>query len=218
MWSYLQRRNQRRLAHQVLVGRSRSDRFEDGRFDAADVDQLLKRAEAIVEELTATVPREPTIGARLMMRSAVLTLATYRAVREFGVDRPYAVELCTDLMWKAYKQQVTIPRLIGRLWSRDPRVQMDVIQGLFLRYSLASPGYDCKMVGEGSSSYDIRRCPVNDWFATQSEEEMDFFRKSWCTLDWPLAEHLVEGGCYERTTTLSHGGDACDMRWGASDT
>jgi len=47
----------------------------------------------------------------------------------------------------------------------------------------------------------------------QGEEALEFFRKSWCTLDFPLAEAMVRGGRYERPRTLSEGDEVCDMRW-----
>jgi len=60
---------------------------------------------------------------------------------------------------------------------------------------------------------DFHRCPVHDYFRSQGEEELELFQKTWCTLDHPIAEAMVEGGRYERPHTLSHGDSVCDMRW-----
>ena len=204
----------RRLLFQVLVGRNRSREVEDGRFEHNDVRDLLERSERIAGELMSSVPHEKTMGARMMVKTGAMTMALFRAMREQGIEAGYAIELCTDYMWQGYKRRVALPRIVARLTSRDPQTQMDRIQRFFLGYPLASPGYECHAVeGESCASYDIRRCPVNDYFATQDEEAQQFFRNSWCTLDWPLAEHLVEGGSYERRRTLSHGDSVCDMRW-----
>jgi hypothetical protein len=55
--------------------------------------------------------------------------------------------------------------------------------------------------------------PIFEYFKTQGEEALEFFRNSWCTLDFPLAEFMVKGGRYERPHTLSAGDNVCDMRW-----
>lgn len=142
------------------------------------------------------------------------SLAVYRAIRETGVEEDYATELCTDYLWKAYKRQVGIQRLIARVFVRDGQKQMNMMQRMFLRVPLAAPGYDCELTKtSGGFAYDIRRCPVRDYYVGQGEEALRFFRNSWCTLDYPLAEYLVEGGKYERTHTLSAGDTMCDMRW-----
>lgn len=45
---------------------------------------------------------------------------------------------------------------------------------------------------------------------------MELFRRSWCTMDYPLCEAMVEGGRFSREHALSHGDDVCDMRWRAA--
>ena len=149
-----------------------------------------------------------------MLRSGVWSLAVYRAIRAQGVEEDYATELCTDYLWVAYRSQMRVQRRLGHLLARSPRAQMAAIQRIFLRFPLAAPGYDCKLREiPGVFAYDIHRCPVYDYFAAQGEEALEFFRNSWCTLDYPLAEYLVRGGRYERCETLSAGGPFCDMRW-----
>ena len=91
---------------------------------------------------------------------------------------------------------------------------MCMIQKIFLIFPLSKPGYDYidKETSEGLA-YDITRCPVYDYFKLFGEEEINFFRNSWCTLDYPFAEYLVKGGKFERTKVLSAGDDRCDMLW-----
>jgi len=38
-------------------------------------------------------------------------------------------------------------------------------------------------------------------------------KNSWCTLDYSLAENLIQGGKYKRKHLLSDGDDKCDMCW-----
>ncbi len=69
----------------------------------------------------------------------------------------------------------------------------------------------------GTFALDFYRCPVNYYFQALGKEELEFFRNSWCTMDWPFAEAMVKGGKYERRHTLSAGDNVCDMRWRAHD-
>ena len=138
----------------------------------------------------------------------------YRAIRASGAEADHATDLCTDYLWTSYRRTVRRPRWLGLLRHRDPEKQMARIQERFLRFPLESPGYDCRPKDvAGCYAYDIRRCPVQDYFRKQGKEDLEFFRRSWCTLDYPLAEHLVRGGRYVRTKVLSDGDALCDMRW-----
>lgn len=204
-----------RFCCKILIGRNRDrQRPELGRITRADIKTISKDWFENYKCLIVDVDFGSTYGSRVMVRNGVLSQSFYRAMRTFGPDKEYATELCTDVIWKIYKSQVRIQRLIGRLISRAPQKQMNKIQKLFLAFPLANPGYEVKVNEIGSvASYDIFRCPVCDYFRTQGQEDFEFFRKSWCTLDWPLAEYLVKGGKYERRYTLSAGDDRCDMRW-----
>ena len=53
----------------------------------------------------------------------------------------------------------------------------------------------------------------SDFYKQFGKEEMTLFRKTWCTYDYAAAEHLVEGGKYQRKHTLSDADELCDMRW-----
>lgn len=90
---------------------------------------------------------------------------------------------------------------------------MELIQRMLLWFPLGR-GYQPELVDvAGAVAYNLHRCPVYDFFSGQGEEALELFRASWCTFDAPLAEHLVDGGHYERPVTLSSGGPVCAMRW-----
>jgi hypothetical protein len=178
------------------------------------VKRIFADAATRTQELASGVPREPTLGARLMLTSGIWSLAIYHAIRAAGAEVDHATDLCTDYLWVSYRRNVRRARWLGRLGQRDPEKQMARIQERFLRFPLESPGYDCRLEDvAGCYAYDIRRCPVQDYFRKQGEEALEFFRRSWCTLDYPLAEHLVRGGRYTRSKVLSDGDPMCDMRW-----
>lgn len=199
----------------ILLDRNRDrQRPELGRITKTDIKAISKDMYQNYQRLIVDVDFGSTYGSRVMVRNGVLSQSFYRAMRTFGADKEYATELCTDVIWKIYKSQVRIQRFLGRLMSRDPQKQMNTVQKMFLAFPLAQPGYKIEVNEIGSvASYDIFRCPVCDYFKTQEQEDFVFFRKSWCTLDWPLAEYLVKGGKYERQHTLSDGDNRCDMQW-----
>lgn len=199
----------------TLIDRNRDrQRPELGRITREDIRSISKDMYQNYERLIVDVNFSSTYGSRVMVRNGVLSQSFYRAMRNFGADKEYATELCTDVLWKIYKTQVWLQRFMGRLVSRSPQKQMNKIQKIFLSFPLARPGYEWEINEIDSvASYDIFRCPVCDYFKTQKQEDFEFFRKSWCTLDWPLAEYLVKGGKYERQYTLSNGDSRCDMRW-----
>lgn len=203
------------IFHQTLIDRNRDRRHpESGRITKEDIKTMTRDTFDNYQRLIVNVDLGPTYGSSVMVRNGVLSLSLYRAIRKLGADRDYATELCTDVLWKIYKKQVWIQRLLARLMSRNPQKQMNRIQKFFLSFPLARPGYEWEINEiESITSYDIFRCPVCDYFKTLEQEDLEFFRNSWCTLDYPLAEYLVKGGKYERQHTLSAGDTRCDMRW-----
>lgn len=204
-----------RIFHQTLIDRNRDRGHPElGRITKADIKAMTQDTFNNYQRLIVNVDLGPTYGSRVMVRNGVLSLSLYRAIRKLGADKDYATELCTDVLWKIYKKQVWIQRFLARFMSRNPQKQMNRIQKIFLSFPLARPGYEWEINEIGSiASYDIFRCPVCDYFKTQEQEDLEFFRNSWCTLDYPLAEYLVKGGKYERQHTLSAGDNRCDMRW-----
>ena len=207
-----------RFFGKTLLDRNRDrQRPELGRITKADIKAITKDIYQNYQRLIVNVDFGSTYGSRVMVRNGVLSQSFYRAMRTFGADEAYATELCTDVLWKIYKKQVWLQRFMGRIMSRSSQKQMNTMQKIFLSFPLARPGYEWEINEIGSvASYDIFRCPVCDYFTTQEPEDFEFFRKSWCTLDWPLAEYLVKGGKYERHYTLSNGDNRCDMRWTAN--
>ena len=88
------------------------------------------------------------------------------------------------------------------------------MQRLMIKIGLQSPDYDVVVCNPPSGlANDIRRCPMWDYVKTFGAEEMEFFQKTSCTFDWPIAEYCVTGGSYQNTKTLSLGDEMCDQRW-----
>jgi ubiquinone biosynthesis protein len=63
--------------------------------------------------------------------------------------------------------------------------------------------------GEDVVAFDVRRCPVAEYFRAQGLSQVCV--DAWCNLDLPLARKW--GARLERTGTLAQGAERCDFRW-----
>jgi hypothetical protein len=188
--------------------------LDKGRFTQAEVNRIVDKTWRYYDELApaAHVAQLKTQGNRQNKLLGVLTHAMYRAFLDEGLEKSYATELVSDLMWVIYEKWVVFPRSIARLSSRDPQKQMNTMLRMFLRFPFSPPGYESRALSkEDVFSLDIYRCPVHDYFKAQGEEE--FMLNSWCRQDFALAQVMTEGGFYERPCTLSAGDKVCDMKW-----
>ena len=198
-----------------IEGRQRNLGFpEQGRFTKKEAQAICKAALGWSKQLRRTMPKQKTLGSQQMVRGAVGTVAIYRGLRDCGIEHGYAIELGGDIGYQFYKSSVDPFRQVARLFARTPTKQMDLMQRLMIKIGLQSPDYDVAVRNPPSwSAYDIRRCPMYEYAKTFGAEEMEFFQKTLCTFDWPVAEYCVKGGSFERTKTLSHGDEMCDQKW-----
>ena len=128
---------------------------EIGRFLRHDVDAILNQLWHNVDDIIpeARLEKIPTIGNRQMVFLAVLTIAAYHALLKAGVEKNYAIELFADIGWKLYSKFVTIPKMIAKIFTRDPQKQVNIILRMFLIYPFSTPGYpgyECKVWSESN--------------------------------------------------------------------
>lgn len=210
-------------ANRALVGRNRSRwKPEEGRFTRADVDRIVGQTWQNFEQLAPSVPREPTVGNRMMVLLACVSASCFRALMAAGVERNYAIELFADVAWQVYEKSGILPDLIARLVTPDSVEQMRMRVNMFLRFPFNPPGYIFERVPSdpsiglgtgGGIAFDMLRCPAAEYFRAQGMA--DLCVGSWCNLDYPLAE--MWNGRLERTGTLAGGADRCDFRFIATD-
>jgi hypothetical protein len=201
-------------ARRALVGRNRSRHAPQlGRFTRADVDRLLANAWHRYDAQAPDLPVQPTLGSRMNIRLACLTMSLFRALLEEGVERAYAVELAADVTWKVYAQWGRLAQLRSRM--RPPteatlaaRVRPDGTVALSFPFN--APGYIARHVpGQPGLAFDMVRCAVADYFRSQGA--IDLCLAAWCNLDYPLGE--MGGLTLRRTRTLVEGADDCDFHW-----
>lgn len=227
------RRLSRIALRQVFEGRMRRPGHPNqGRFLGSDVETVHENTWSKVGELLpeARLEKLPNWGNRHNVFLAVLTVAFYQALLDFGIDREYAMELFADVGWKLYIRFLGLPMAITRLRTSDPQQRMNIVLRMFLRFPFSAPGrpgYELKAVNAGDDRFitDWTYCPpfafVKQFVEKHGDRgEVEAFFRSWCQFDWALAQAIVEGmeapGWYQRPHTLSQGGVVCDMIWAAN--
>jgi hypothetical protein len=195
----------------TLVGRNRCrGHSEYGRFAQEEVDDLLAQAWRRFDDLAPGLPEQPTIGSRMNVALAGITLAVFQTLLAAGMERGYAIELFADAAWRIYAIWGRIPDAIARRLAQDPveRLRMDV--DAFLRFPFNPPGYRFSHIPEERGvAFDMLHCPIAEYLG--SHGAADLCTEAWCNLDYSLAE--MWGGRCERTGTLVTGSECCDFRW-----
>jgi len=199
-----------RVARRLIVGRCRSNHPEDGRFTHAEVRGLVGDAWRIFDEREPRLAAQPTIGSRLNVKFACLTLAFFHALLKHGLERTYAIQIMSDLTWAFYAKWCGVGRLLGGRGVITHFGQLKTGDVVPLLFPFNPPGYIAKWVpADCGVAYDVVRCPVAELF--RNNAAADLCVSSWCNLDFPLGEMLGQKLTREKTLVL--GDDRCTFRW-----
>jgi ubiquinone biosynthesis protein len=207
-------------AHRALVGRNRSRREpEKGRFTRAEVNSLLNQTWHNFDDLAPDVSKEPTVGSRLNVRLAALTLAFLNSLMVAGIERGYAIELIGDACWNVYRNWGRVGHLLTRLSRHDPikdHIKHVGPDGSWsMSFPFNPPGYLARYAPtKDGIGFDVIRCPIAEYFNMHGATDLAV--NTWCMLDYPLAEMLNLS--LARTQTLAAGDGRCDFRWWPTDT
>ncbi len=106
--------------------------------------RLLDQSWQAFDKLVPDASREPTIGSRMNLLLAALTLAMFRSLTEAGIEKPYAIELIADACWKIYQYGGRLGLFKASLFPRDAaeRVRRDGIWPLTFPFNY--PGYTAR--------------------------------------------------------------------------
>ncbi len=207
---------------QVLTPRCRRDGMpEHGRFTPREIEQIIYQANLNIKELMPFFINHENIGNYLMEYGGLLDLAIYRAMVKAKIDPGYAMNLVGDMIWQARVNAKGLVPIIdplrvklAKLTTNDPMAFLEKRLKDGMKYPYSKPGYKIEFYrDENVYCMSIYSCPVFDFYRQFGQQEITLFRKTWCTFDYAVAEHLVEGGKYQRKHTLSDGDEVCDMRW-----
>jgi hypothetical protein len=205
------------MIKKIFIGRNRSkNQPEKGRFNAVDFNAITRTTWKNYRRLLPDAPEFQTRGNRKMMDAGVLSLAMYRALVNTVGDREYATQLAGDILWKYYAMDLILSNLLSRVLFRDPYKRLNFQLQLGIKHRFGPPEYKVNYhAGPNGFNLDFSQCPICDYFRKQGEEELAFFRKTWCILDFALPDIMAAKGVmqYTRPHTLSAGDTVCDMKF-----
>lgn len=210
---------------QILASRCRRDGMpEYGRFSSGDIKRIILNADSNIKDLMPYFKDFDNIGNYLWEYAGLLDLAIYRALLKEKIDPDYATNLIGDMLWQArVNANGQIPILdplrlkLATMMTKDSMAFLEKRLKDGMKFPYSEPGYKVELYRDNDVyCMDFYSCAVFDFYRQFGKEEMTLFRRTWCTLDYTIAEHLVEGGKYQRAHTLSDGDDVCDMRWSIS--
>jgi hypothetical protein len=207
---------------QILTPRCRVDGVpEFGRFTPKDIQRIIDRTKQNMLALMPYFNDTDNIGNFLLQYGGLVDLAVYRALLAEKVDPNYAMALVGDMIWQArLNANGLVPvydplrKELAKWTTRGPVAFLERRLRDGMEFPYSEPGYRVEFYKEDHVyCMDFYSCIVNDFYQQFGKEEITMFRKTWCTFDFAVAEHLVEGGRYRRPHTLSDGDEVCDMRW-----
>lgn len=173
--------------------------------------EILDAAFLRYESEAPSLAREQNLGGRVMVHCAALTAAVYRVLIDEGLSEVEARALTAKVTEAIYRKMAEVPWLAARLSARSPLVRLRRATNAFRRFPFGSPSYRMEDVpsDEHTVAFDVKRCPVAEYFQTQGLAELCV--ESFCNLDFALATKW--GARLERTSTLASGAEHCDFRW-----
>jgi len=204
----------------VLTGRYIAiERPNEGRYSRGHLQKIYKQVKKEERQLSVAfgLSQIGSRGNRLMVHCGIISLAAYRGFRKRGLSHEYATLLVADVIWKLYILGTRALWILTGLSSREPQKRLNTTLRILLKYPFnADPeGYqfEAKAAPDHFCTH-FTQCAVHRYLgAVGNDEEMDFFRNSWCRFDFALPACLTREGGYVREHTLSHGDPVCDMRW-----
>jgi hypothetical protein len=159
----------------------------------------------------ASVYREDSVGGRLMVECAALTVSLYRALLAEGLTEAQARSQTAAVTSTIYDRMADVPWLLSRLSAGPPRARLERATRSFRTFPFSAPAYVMEDVPDDARTvaFDVKRCPVAEYF--QREGLAELCAESFCNLDFAVAEKW--GAQLERTGTLAGGAERCDFRW-----
>lgn len=199
------------LLAQTLIGRNRvAYHPEQGRFTRADVRRIAKDAWRSYDNPNASVPKASTVGARMNLQLACITLTFYQTLRAHNVSADDALEYISEAAWRIYRGWGHLPQVIAAALARQPLKRLRVATDLFRRFPFNPPAYLMEdIASEIEVAFHVHRCPVANYFLANDAGEVCV--GVWCNQDYALAEQW--GGKLKRDKTLAKGDDHCNFHW-----
>ena len=178
------------------------------------VDDILDKAWAGYAARAAALPPEETVGGRIAVHLAALTIALYHVLLLTGQSEDGATTLIHDMSWLVYTKMGTIPWAMAEALGHGGRDKLRFATAAFRQFPFSSPSYLWEDVDAAPQTvaFNCLKCPVAEHF--RANDLSTLCVNTWCALDYPLARQW--GATLERTGTIAGGAAVCDFRWHAT--
>lgn len=161
--------------------------------------------------LKSDVPAMPTLGSSLMIHLSAMSTGFYQELISRGKSEEMTTQLFYNIAWKVYQKMGRFAWWLAKSRSRKTYKRLLTATKLFRAFPFNSPAYRWKDVKTDKNvvGFDCLKCPVAQYF--QPKGLSQFCVKTWCALDFPLAE--IWDSQLERTRSIAGGASTCDFRW-----
>tara|TARA_R110000744_G_scaffold122894_1_gene227951 strand:+ start:1459 stop:2085 length:627 start_codon:yes stop_codon:yes gene_type:complete len=157
------------------------------------------------------IEKEATFGGTLMVHLAAMSTAFYQELTQLGISDAKTTQYFYDIAWRVYKIMGKFSWTLAGLKYQSKAKRLVYATQLFRLFPFNSPSYKWENIPQtdNSVSFNCTKCPVAEYFETRGLSE--FCVKTWCALDFPLAE--MWDSKLERTSTIAGGAKVCDFKW-----
>jgi ubiquinone biosynthesis protein len=161
--------------------------------------------------LKLEVQAMPTFGGSLMIHLSAMSTGFYQELTARGKSEEITTQLFYDIAWEVYQKMGRFSWWLAGWGNQGGYARLLKATRLFRAFPFNSPSYQWKDVQAGNNvvGFDCLKCPVAEYFQTKGLSE--FCTKTWCALDYPLAE--MWDSKLERSGSIAGGTKVCDFRW-----
>ena len=184
-------------------------------YDAETIKKILSGYWHRYQILKPEIPAMPTLGSSVTVNLAAMSTGFYHELIARGQSGDSATQLFYEIALKVYVKMGKFSWWLARWSNKSVYTRLLKTTELFRAFPFNSPSYEWKTVETAKNivGFDCLKCPVADYF--KSKQLSKFCTKTWCTLDYPLAE--LRHSKLQRTESIAGGAAKCDFRWIVND-
>lgn len=179
-----------------------------------EMHKMFKNIRRYFFEMTQKIPKEYTLGARIMVRLAAATVGIYKTLINVGYKETEAEEYTSQITWLIYEKLTTPFWRLTAFIAHSNIDRVRKVMTFFIKwFPYKYPGYDMRDIQFKSNifAFNVYRCPVAEYFASQELTKLCV--SSFCNLDYPLAD--IWDVILERPDVLAERAKYCNFNFKA---
>jgi hypothetical protein len=141
-----------------------------------DVERVWARTRELQRELRKTRPRH-SLGVTLVLRLFEWDRALYGALLESGVPSDDAGRWIADINWAILGPSTALNFSLSRVRSRDLRTRVQSVVDLLFAVVFTAPFRRIVHPARDEVAFDVTRCPLAEYFASQGTPRADAPRR-----------------------------------------